>query len=190
MNQRNDAAATQRAGALRSMAGTVLVAVFMGGLAFAAVPLYDWFCRVTGFAGTTQVADAAPGAVGDHTVRVFFDANTHNEMPWEFRPKQTSMTVRLGEPALAYYEVHNPTDYPITGSATFNVAPLDLGGYFAKVQCFCFTETTLEPGETMEMPVSFFVDPEILEDEENKDVTTFTLSYTFFRIEQTAAVDE
>ena len=168
---------------LRTLAACGGLACFMVGMAFAAVPLYDWFCRVTGFAGTTQVAAAAPGAVDETTIKVRFDASTV-QMPWTFRPVQREMTVRLGEEALAFYEAHNPTDRPITGTATFNVTPYSTGGYFAKIACFCFIEQTLQPGETVQMPVQFYVDPDILTDREASRVPVITLSYTFYETEE------
>jgi cytochrome c oxidase assembly protein subunit 11 len=163
---------------LRTLGALCGVAAFMVGLSFAAVPLYDWFCRVTGFAGTTQVAQAAPAAALERTVKVRFDASTLN-MPWEFRPEQRQMTVRLGEQGLAFYHARNPTDRPITGTASFNVAPYSAGAYFAKIECFCFVEQTLQPGESVQMPVTFFVDPAILDDPEASRVPVITLSYTF-----------
>ena len=168
---------------LRTLAACGGIACFMVGMAFAAVPLYDWFCRVTGFAGTTQVAEAAPGAVDARTIKVRFDASTV-QMPWEFRPVQREMTVRLGEEALAFYEAHNPTDRPITGTAVFNVTPFSTGGYFAKIACFCFIEQTLQPGETVQMPVQFYVDPDIVTDREASRVPVITLSYTFYETEE------
>jgi cytochrome c oxidase assembly protein subunit 11 len=171
-----------RARNLRTLGGCAGVAVFMVGMAFAAVPLYDWFCRVTGFAGTTQVAAAAPDTVLDRTIKVRFDASTM-DMPWRFRPVQREVTVRLGETALVFYEAHNPTDRPITGTASFNVTPYSTGSYFAKIACFCFVEQTLQPGETVQMPVTFYVDPEIIEDREASRVPVITLSYTFYETE-------
>ena len=166
----------------RTMAALLGVAAFMVGMSFAAVPLYDLFCRVTGFAGTTQVADAGSDVVLDRTIKVRFDASTM-DMPWQFRPVQREMTVRLGETALAFYEAHNPTDEPVTGTASFNVTPYSTGGYFAKIECFCFTEQTLQPGETVQMPVTFYVDPEIVDDREAGRVPVITLSYTFYGVE-------
>ena len=170
-------------GARRTVATTVGIVAFMGGLSFAAVPFYDWFCRVTGFAGTTQVADAASDVVLDQTVLVRFDANTDRDMPWRFEPVEREMRVRIGDNALAFYRAHNPTDQPVAGSASFNVTPFEGGGYFSKIECFCFVEQVLAPGETVEMPVSFYVDPEIVEDAQMAGVKVITLSYTFFRQE-------
>lgn len=156
------------------------VVVTMASLSFAAVPFYDWFCRVTGFGGTTGVAEVAPDTILDQTVVVKFDASTERGMPWEFRPLQREMTVRIGENAIAFYEAYNPTDKPVAGTASYNVAPDAAGGYFAKIACFCFTEQVLQPGERVEMPVSFFVDPAIVTDPEGKFVKEITLSYTFY----------
>lgn len=156
------------------------VVVTMASLSFAAVPFYDWFCRVTGFGGTTSVAEVAPDTILDQTVVVKFDASTERGMPWQFRPVQREMTVRIGENAIAFYEAFNPTDRPVAGTASYNVAPDAAGGYFAKIACFCFTEQVLQPGERIEMPVSFFVDPSIVTDPEGKFVKEITLSYTFY----------
>ena len=164
---------------LRTLGACCGVAVFMVGMSFAAVPLYDWFCRVTGFAGTTAVAAGESERVLDRTIRVRFDASTMN-MPWEFRPVQREMEVRLGETGLAFYEATNPTDRPITGTASYNVTPFSTGAYFSKIQCFCFVEQTLQPGQSMTMPVTFYVDPDILDDNEASRVPVITLSYTFY----------
>lgn len=156
------------------------VVVTMASLSFAAVPFYDWFCRVTGFGGTTGVATAAPDTILEQTVRVRFDASTERGMPWEFKPAQREMTVRIGENVLAFYEAYNPTDRAVAGTASYNVTPDAAGGYFQKIACFCFTEQVLQPGERVQMPVSFFVDPEMLKDPEGKFVKEITLSYTFY----------
>jgi cytochrome c oxidase assembly protein subunit 11 len=156
------------------------VAAVMGSLSFAAVPFYDWFCRVTGFAGTPSVAAAGPDTVLDRTVTVRFDATTDPALRWHFSPVVRQMDVRVGETVLAFYEAHNPTDRVIAGTATFNVTPDAAGGYFSKIACFCFTEQVLQPGETVQMPVTFFVDPAIADDPEGRFVRTITLSYTFF----------
>lgn len=155
------------------------VAVLMASLSFAAVPFYDWFCRVTGFGGTTLTAASAPAQVLDRTMKVRFDASLGKDMPWRFKPMQLEMEVRIGETGLAFYEAHNPTDRPIAGTASYNVAPFSAGGYFTKIDCFCFTQQVLGPGETMQMPVTFFIDPEITTDLEGKYVREITLSYTF-----------
>jgi cytochrome c oxidase assembly protein subunit 11 len=155
------------------------VIVFMGALAWASVPLYDWFCRVTGFGGTTQVAVEESDTVLDQTIRIRFDASLARDMPWTFRPVEPHMDVRIGETGLAFYEAHNPTDRPVAGTASFNVAPFETGGYFVKIACFCFELQVLEPGETVLMPVTFFVDPEIVDDPETAGIPAITLSYTF-----------
>ena len=153
----------------------------MVGAAYAAVPLYDLFCRVTGYGGTTQIAGYAPEAVLDREVTVRFDATRSRGFPWEFEPLQKEMTLRVGETALAFYRAVNTTDRPVTGVATYNVAPFKSGPYFSKLECFCFTEQTLQPGQSMDMPVIFFVDPLMDEEERLDDVRTITLSYTFFQ---------
>ena len=159
------------------LAGFVAV---MAALSFAAVPFYSWFCKVTGYGGTPSVATAAPDRVLDQVITVRFDANTGNGMPWEFRPVVREMKVRIGETAVAYYEAYNPTDRVMGGTAGFNVAPDRAGGYFSKVECFCFTEQVLKPGERVRMPVSFFVDPSIVDDPEAATVRHMTLSYTLY----------
>lgn len=174
----------------RTATKLVGVVITMGALSWAAVPFYDWFCRVTGFGGTTQVSAAAPDLVLEEVVRVRFDANTDPNLPWTFRPMQNRMDVRIGENGLAFYEAINNSDVPITGTASYNVAPEISGFYFSKVECFCFTEQTLQPGERIEMPVSFFVDPEIVKDRDASWVRDITLSYTFHRTEpRRAALD-
>ncbi|MEW2919295.1 cytochrome c oxidase assembly protein [Ruegeria sp. ANG10] len=180
-------------GPQKTVMQTVSVVVLMGGLAWAAVPFYDWFCRVTGFGGTVGVAEAAPEDILDRKVTVRFDASKAKGMAWEFKPVEREMEVRIGETGLAFYEAHNPTDRPIAGQASYNVAPYSAGGYFQKIACFCFEEQVLQPGERVQMPVTFFVDPEIVEDLEAKYVHTITLSYTFYEIdlpEGYAALDE
>lgn len=154
----------------------------MGAASFAAVPFYSWFCRVTGYAGTTGQAEALPDdEVVDRTVTVHFNANIAPEMPWEFRPKQRSIEVKLGETGLAFFEAHNPTDEPIAGQAGFNVVPFSTGEYFDKIACFCFDLQVLQPGESIDMPVTFYVDPAMLKDPEAQRVTDITLSYTMYR---------
>ncbi|XSG80992.1 MAG: cytochrome c oxidase assembly protein [Methyloligella sp. ZOD6] len=160
-----------------------LVGVVAGmvGLSFAAVPLYRIFCQQTGYAGTPQRAQAAPGEVSERTVNVRFDANVMPNMPWRFEPEKNEMTVRIGASNLAFFKATNESDKPIVGTAVFNVAPNSAAQYFNKIQCFCFTEQRLEPGETMEMPVTFFVEPEFLNDVSTKHIQDITLSYTFYR---------
>lgn len=167
----------------RTAAQAAAVVVIMGSLAWASVPFYDWFCRVTGFGGATNVAYAESDVVLDQTITVRFDASTENGMPWTFKPVERQMTLQIGEMGLAFYEAHNPTDHPVAGQAAYNVTPYAAGGFFDKIECFCFTEQVLQPGETVLMPVSFFVDPAIVEDREGKYVHTITLSYTFYEIE-------
>ncbi|GMG81826.1 cytochrome c oxidase assembly protein [Paralimibaculum aggregatum] len=159
------------------------VALGMLGMAYAAVPLYDLFCRVTGFGGRPMERTEAAAEVLDRTITVRFDASTASDMPWEFRPVQTTTEIRIGETGLAFYEAYNPTDRQITGTASFNVAPFSMGGYFVKIDCFCFTEQTLAPGERVSMPVTYYVDPEMLDDSETEGVSTVTLSYTFYETE-------
>jgi cytochrome c oxidase assembly protein subunit 11 len=167
----------------RTALGAVGLVALMGSLSFAAVPFYDWFCRVTGFAGTTSVGSGEGVEVRDETVVVRFDASLDRGMPWSFEPVETSMTVRLGESNLAFYEATNPTDRPVAGRASFNVVPDAAGGYFTKIDCFCFTEQVIGPGETVQMPVSFYVDPAILDDPEGRHVREITLGYTFYEID-------
>jgi len=168
----------------RTVIPLVLVVAGMTGMAYAAVPLYDLFCRVTGYGGTTQRAEAPSDRVLDREITIRFDANISPKLAWRFKPAQTSMKVKIGESALAVYEAHNPTDAPLAGTATYNVTPEAAGYYFGKVQCFCFTEQVLEPGREMDMPVSFFVDPAIMDDPDARDIKEITLSYTFFPMKQ------
>ena len=163
----------------KTMLGLAGLGVFMLGMSFAAVPLYDLFCRVTGYGGTTSVSDTAPDVILDREVTVRFAASVDRGMPWSFRPVENSMKVRIGETGLAFYEATNPTDRPVAGTASFNVTPFSAGGHFTKIACFCFTEQVLQPGETVKMPVTFYVDPSIMEDDEAALVHTITLSYTF-----------
>ena len=160
------------------------IAFGMLGMAYAAVPLYDLFCRVTGFGGTTQTAEnrSAPEIL-DETITIRFDASKGRGMPWRFTPMQDAVEVRIGETGLAFYEAHNPTDKPVMGTATYNVAPYSVGGYFVKIDCFCFQEQMLEPGQTIQMPVTFYVDPEIVDDAETERVHTITLSFSFYEQE-------
>ncbi len=156
------------------------LALGMVGLSFASVPLYRLFCQVTGYGGTTRVAAAAPGAAGERIFTVRFNADLARGMPWRFRPAQGVVRLRAGEVGLAFFSAANPTARAVTGTATYNVTPQKAGPYFNKIACFCFDEQTLEAGQSVEMPVSFFVDPEISQDPNLDDVTAITLSYTFF----------
>ena len=162
----------------------------MVGLSFAAVPLYQIFCQVTGYGGTTQVADAAPEVILDREITIRFDANMAPDLAWDFDPAQVSQTLNVGEVGLAFYNSTNLSDHATTGIATFNVTPLDVGIYFKKIQCFCFNEQTLEGGETALMPVYFYVDPAIADEPRLDHVTTITLSYTFFSVESPQASTE
>lgn len=157
------------------------VVVVMGALAWAAVPFYDWFCRVTGYGGTTNVAAAGSDLVLDEYITVRFDANTERGMPWTFRPMVREMRLKIGETGLMFYEAYNPSDVAVAGTASYNVAPDLAGYYFSKIECFCFTEQVLQPGERVEMPVSFFVDPDLVEDRDAGRIREITLSYTFYQ---------
>lgn len=161
----------------------IAVVVFMGAAAWAAVPFYRWFCQVTGFAGTTQIATQESDRVLDQTIRVRFDANVMPDLDWSFRPMQTEMTVRLGETAMAYYEAVNNSDQTLVGRSTYNVSPSDAGYFFEKIDCFCFTEQELAPGERIEMPLTFFVNPDMLDDRDAGRIRDITLSYTFFHMD-------
>jgi cytochrome c oxidase assembly protein subunit 11 len=172
---------------LRVFTVCIATVATMVGAAYAAVPLYDLFCRVTGYGGTTQVAQYDPDQVLDREIIVRFDASRARGFAWEFEPVERQMTVNVGETALAFYRATNPTDRPITGIATYNVAPFKMGPYFAKLDCFCFEEQTLGPGESMEMPVLFFVDPAMDDERRMDDVRSVTLSYTFFEASDQAA---
>lgn len=160
----------------------VLGICLMTGVAWASVPLYRLFCEVTGLNGTTQRGEAAPGAV-NRTIRVDFDANTNPKLPWRFAPEQASEEVAIGAKDMAFFTATNRAAVPVTGTATFNVTPAVAGKYFTKIECFCFTEQTLKPGQTVRMPVIFFVDPKILDDPDARDVETITLSYTFYPVD-------
>jgi len=153
----------------------------MVGLAFASVPLYRLFCQVTGLGGTTQVSEAAPAVAGERVVKVRFNADVHRDLPWRFWPEQREVTLKVGEPGLVFYGAENLSGRAMVGTATFNVTPLKAGQYFSKVQCFCFEEQALAPGETARLGVSFYVDPAIAQDRNLDEVTAITLSYTFFR---------
>ena len=161
----------------------VAVVVTMGALAWASVPFYDWFCRVTGFGGITGVANAGSDVILDRTIKVRFDGSISRGMPWEFKPKVREMELRIGETGLAFFEAYNPTDRPVAGQASYNVTPYQAGGFFEKIECFCFTEQVLQPGERMDMPVTFFVDPAIVDDREAKYTKVITLAYTFYEID-------
>ena len=159
-----------------------LFGLAMLGLAFASVPLYRVFCQVTGFGGTTQTADLAPGAVAG-SIGVRFDANIDPALPWRFEPVDETVRIHPGARTTVYYEATNYTARPTTGQAVFNVTPAQAGQYFSKIECFCFTEQTLKPGESVKMPVIFFVDPKLRQDPDTRDIDEITLSYTFYPVE-------
>ena len=152
---------------------------FMTGLGYASAPLYRMFCEATGLNGTTQRGLVAPGAVGHEQVRIDFDTNVAPKLPWDFKPEVPSETIAIGARDMAFFTATNKSDKAITGTATFNVTPAQAGKYFTKIQCFCFTQQTLKPGETVQMPVTFFVDPDIDKDADLKTIHDITLSYTF-----------
>jgi cytochrome c oxidase assembly protein subunit 11 len=160
----------------------IAVTVFAGMIcmSYAAVPLYKAFCQTTGFGGTTQRAQKAPDKATDQFITVRFDANTSSALPWEFHPRQTTMKVKIGEQNIAYYDARNMGSDINTGTAVFNVSPASAGAYFDKIQCFCFTKQTLKAGQAEELPVSFFVDPALLDDADAKNIKEITLSYTFY----------
>ena len=166
----------------RTAGWLVLVAVFMVSLSFASVPFYRWFCQQTGYGGTTSVAVRAPERVLDQVITVRFDANVDPAMQWAFKPEVNTVQLRIGETGLAFFDAHNLSDRVIAGQASYNVTPDAAGGYFTKIACFCFTEQVLQPGEQVKMPVTFFVDPAIMQDREGKLVHEITLSYTFHAI--------
>ena len=175
-----------RSGSRKTAAWLAVVVLTMASLSFAAVPFYKWFCQVTGFGGTTSVAEAGSDVILEDVISVRFDASLEAGMPWEFKPVERKMTLQIGETGLAFYEAHNPTDRVVAGTASFNVFPYSAGGYFTKIDCFCFEMQVLQPGETVLMPVSFYVDPAIKDDPEGKYVSEITLSYTFHETDMPA----
>jgi cytochrome c oxidase assembly protein subunit 11 len=163
------------------------VVVLMVGASYAAVPFYNWFCRATGFNGTTQVAEAAPrSAPLARKIAVRFDSNVAGGLPWKFEPEKTQIGIKIGEVVTVYYTVTNQSARTTTGQAAYNVAPLTVGAYFQKINCFCFTEQTMAPGETRQMPVVFYVDPALAKDSDNDGLNTITLSYTFYPVRDPA----
>jgi len=175
----------------RTLIPIVGVVLGMAAMAWAAVPLYDLFCRVTGYGGPTQESSVGSDRILDRSVTVRFDASTAGGMAWEFAPVANTMELRVGETGLAFYEATNPTDRPITGTASYNVTPLSIGAYFTKIDCFCFQEQTLQPGETVRTHVTFYVDPEMVRDFQTEGVHTITFSYTFCETEPTeTALDQ
>src|SRR5258706_9039032 len=164
------------------------VVVLMVGASYAAVPFYNWFCRTTGFNGTTQVATSAPSdAPLARKISVRFDSNVAGGLPWKFEPEQTEIEVKIGQVVTVYYTVTNQSARSTTGQAAYNVAPLTVGAYFQKINCFCFTEQTMAPGEKREMPVVFYVDPSVVNDSDNDGLNTITLSYTFYPVREPVA---
>jgi len=169
--------------------GLLLVLITgMGFLSYASVPLYKLFCQVTGYGGTTQQAISPPSQILERKIKIRFDANTKPTLDWDFQPAQTSMNILVGQNALAFYKAENTGKDPVVGTATFNVTPEKAGVYFNKIDCFCFVEQLLAPQEAVDMPVSFFIDPDIANDPNLDDVTTITLSYTFFPSEDQSLV--
>ncbi len=158
----------------------VSVVVLMGSLAWASVPFYDWFCRTTGFGGVTQEAAVASDTVLEKTIKVRFDASIDRGMEWQFKPVERELELRIGETGLAFYEAYNPSNRPIAGTASYNVAPYDAGAFFTKIACFCFERQVLQPGERVQMPVTFYINPEIVTDRDAKFTKVITLSYTFY----------
>ena len=167
----------------RTIVPLVGMVFLMGLLSFASVPMYDWFCRVTGYGGTPNTAGANNSKVLENTIKVRFDASLERNMPWNFQPLQYELEINVGDSGIAFYEAFNPTDRPVAGQASFNVVPFSAGQYFTKVECFCFVEQVLQPGEKVTMPVSFYIDPEIVNDREARFVNSVTLSYTFYEID-------
>jgi cytochrome c oxidase assembly protein subunit 11 len=165
----------------------VAALAIMGSVTAASPTLYKLFCQVTGYGGTTQRAIAPSTTVLDRVVTVRFDANVSPHLPWKFEPVTPTMDVKIGENALAFFRATNTSDKPLTGTAAFNVAPQTVGSYFNKIECFCFKEQTLQPGQSVEMPVSFFIDPKFVEDRDTSVLSNITLSYVFYAVDRTAA---
>jgi cytochrome c oxidase assembly protein subunit 11 len=171
----------------RVAARAALFACAMLGLAYASVPLYQIFCQTTGFGGTTQRAVKESDTILDRTIVVRFDGNVSSDLAWKFKPVQSKLEVKYGAKSLAFYRATNTSDKPITGTATFNVAPEAAGAYFNKIECFCFTEQTLRPGESVDMPVTFFIDPDMIKDRSARSISQVTLSYTFYPVAEKRA---
>jgi cytochrome c oxidase assembly protein subunit 11 len=179
-NTKTGASPGKPASNMKVAVGCAALALSMVGVAYAAVPLYRLFCQVTGYGGTTQVAEQASEKVLSKTINVRFDANSSQKLDWSFEPMERQITIKIGETYLANYKAQNLGTASSTGTSTFNVTPVSAGQYFNKIQCFCFTKQTLKAGEIVEMPVSFYIDPEIVNDKDLDGVSTITLSYTFF----------
>ncbi len=173
----------------RTVAGLIAMLGVMVALTVFAVPLYNYFCRVTGYGGTTQTASKAPDEKFERRITVRFNADTGRDLPWDFRPAQRAVTVPIGETAHITYIAENLSDQTVVGSAVFNVTPFKMGPYFSKIACFCFDEQTLEPGERVEMPVTFFIDPSIMDNANLDDIKSITLSYAFFKRSATDTTD-
>ncbi|QUS56881.1 cytochrome c oxidase assembly protein [Pseudovibrio brasiliensis] len=194
-DQNSETAEQAKANRSNATVAVICAGVFFGmvGLSFAAVPLYQLFCQVTGYGGTTQRAEEASDTILDREIIVSFDANVAPGLDWDFKPKQKKVRVKLGQMTEIMYEAKSLAQQVSTGTSTFNVAPFEVGGYFNKIDCFCFTEQPLQSGESIDMPVVFFIDPELDKDESLKNIKEITLSYTFFELpkdgeEETAAV--
>ena len=158
--------------------------ILMLSASFAAVPFYSWFCKVTGYGGTpASYSEIYRGEIYDHQIKIRFDASKAKDMLWEFIPLQDEINLKIGETALVFYEAYNPTNKPISGQASFNVFPFSVGNYFSKIDCFCFVEQTLQPGERVKMPVTFYIDPEIIDNLETRGIKALTLSYTFYKLD-------
>ena len=166
------------------------IGMLMLSLSYAAVPLYDIFCRVTGFGGTTQIASSAPGSSGHPNINIRFESNITDSLNWDFYSKTKTVKIPMGEEKTIYYFAKNLSDEPIVGTATFNVTPAKAGQYFMKIDCFCFVEQLLNPGESMNMPVTFFIDPDLYKDENVQEVNEITLSYTFMKSMDQSKVEE
>ena len=182
MNAANQYSQRRRDAVVAAACGVFAAAML--GAAYAAVPLYDWFCRTTGFGGTTQVATAAPSQVLDRKLTVRFDANVLGGLPWRFEPERTSIEVRLGEVVTVGYRIVNESARETVGIASYNVSPPTVGAYFSKINCFCFTDQRLKGGEKRDMTVVFFVDPALVKDSEQDGLDTITLSYTMYPVRQ------
>jgi len=171
----------------------ILASVVAGmvGLSFASVPLYQWFCKVTGYGGTLNVESVVESdTISERTIKIHFDSNINPKLAWRFKPLEHEVTVKLGEQNLAFYEAENIGGKTLTGQAIYNVTPFKAAPYFSKIQCFCFTEQTLTAGQVVQMPVQYYVDPEIFEDPDTKEITTITLSYTFYPVESEGEVEK
>ena len=166
------------------------IGMLMLSLSYAAVPLYDIFCRVTGFGGTTQIASSAPGSTGHPNINIRFESNITDSLNWDFYSKTKTVKIPMGEEKTIYYFAKNLSNEPIVGTATFNVTPAKAGQYFMKIDCFCFVEQLLNPGESMNMPVTFFIDPDLYKDENVQEVNEITLSYTFMKSMDQSKVEE